>query len=79
MKVSAESWQLLDQTKKKSLHKGVAGFTLTNTHTYTPHICVYSRPQMHVHTHTHTHTHNLPHTRIDICIQKHTCQGLSTV
>lgn len=74
---------LQDQTKKKweglSLHQGVAdNVDRLNTHTHThanaPHVSVHSRPQLHVH----THTHNLPHPHIDIRIQKHTCQGLST-
>lgn len=51
--------------------------THTNAHTYTLHVCVYSHPQACVH--AHTHTYNLSHPHIDIRIQKHTCQGLSTM
>lgn len=55
-----------------------------NTDTHTHLMSVYSHRQstcrhMCVCAHTNTHAHNLPHPHIDMRIQKHTCQGLSTV
>lgn len=58
---------------------GKAQHTHKRTHTRTSGPRLLTSTNEYAHAQTHTDTHNLPLSYIDVCIQKHTCQGLSTV
>lgn len=87
-KVSTESWPAVrpdhEEVRRPLSSPGSGsatwrGLTRSQTHTHIHLTSVFIHVHKRTCTHTHTHAHNLPHPHIDIRIQKHTCQGLSTV
>lgn len=89
MKVSAESWPAIrpdwDEVRRPLSTPGSGsttqgGLTNSETHTHTHLMSVIIHILKYACTRTCTRSkHNLPQPHIDLCIQKHTCQGLSTV
>lgn len=89
LEVSTEFWPAVrpdqDEVRRPLSSTGSGSATwkgLTHTHTHTSCLFIHigkARADTCACAHTHTHAHNLPHPHIDMCIQKHTCQGLSTV